>query len=183
MKKLISILLSVVVMFTLSVPAFATEPIQANQQAEIPDGFVLFDSETSFVDDGTGNLIEVTVNEYRRLIAPLAEVGEERIYTFDISNTSLGVVSVVVGTPLTKTVKQKIATIVAQKLGEKIGASFIPGLNVASWIISAIGTANAVFGNNGFRITVSVVYTEYFEHKEGIYLHGWDLSDFDISTY
>lgn len=84
MKKLISILLSVVVMFTLSVPAFATEPIQANQQAEIPDGFVLFDSETSFVDDGTGNLIEVTVNEYRRLIAPLAEVGEERIYTFDI---------------------------------------------------------------------------------------------------
>ena len=51
---------------------FATEPIQANQQAEIPDGFVLFDSETSFVDDGTGNLIEVTVNEYRRLIAPLA---------------------------------------------------------------------------------------------------------------
>ena len=69
MKKLISILLSVVVMFTLSVPAFATEPIQANQQAEIPDGFVLFDSETSFVDDGTGNLIEVTVNEYRRLIA------------------------------------------------------------------------------------------------------------------
>ena len=74
MKKLISILLSVVVMFTLSVPAFATEPIQANQQAEIPDGFVLFDSETSFVDDGTGNLIEVTVNEYRRLIAPLAEL-------------------------------------------------------------------------------------------------------------
>ena len=76
MKKLISILLSVVVMFTLSVPAFATEPIQANQQAEIPDGFVLFDSETSFVDDGTGNLIEVTVNEYRRLIAPLQRSGK-----------------------------------------------------------------------------------------------------------
>lgn len=183
MKKWLSILLSIVIMCTLTVPAFATEPVQSNQQAEIPEGFVLFDSETSLVDDGTGNLVEVTVEEYRSLVVPFSTVGEKRYYTFNISNNALGIASITAGAPLTKAVRQKIANIVAQKLGEKIGANFIPGLNVVSWILGTIGTINACFGNNGFRITVSVVYTEIFENKEGVYHRGWDLSDLTLSTY
>lgn len=187
MKKLLSILLIIAVMFTLSVPAFAVEPVQVNQQTEIPDGFVLFDSETSFIDDGSGNLVEVTVNEYRRPvnsnIALLADVGEERIYTFDISNDALGFPSLAVGVPLTSAMKNKIASIVTQKLGEKVAGALLPGVNVASWVLAAIAATNSLAGNNGFRITISVIYTETFEHKEGIYTWGWDITDCGFSVY
>lgn len=187
MKKILCLLLAIMLVVSVSIPAVANEPVLPSTQNTIPDGYVLYDRETSYVDDGSGNLVEVTTEEYRRpsngLIAPLADVGEERIYTFQISNTALGVTSLVTGAPIPKAAKDALAKIVAKKLGEKIGAALIPGLNLASFFIAAFATINDLVGNEGFEVTVYVEYTEYFEHKEGIYTHGWDITDWDFGTY
>lgn len=178
-------------MSTLSVSVFAAESVQANQQAEIPDGFFYSTVKLPLLIMEPELLLRYTADEYRRPansnIVPLAEVGEERIYTFDISNTALGFSSLVAGPSLSSAMKSKIAFVVAQKLGEKLAGAFIPGITIASWGLAVIAARNAVSGNESFKITVTitltVVYAEYFEHKKGIYAHGWDINDCDFDAY
>ena len=203
-KKMMSLALAVVMCLSLCVPAFAATTQPANSalcvEANIPEGMVLLATDVSIVDDGEGHRGEVTIHEYGkpgstsvleqgqngikpRSMYPEYEVGYEKYFTFQISNEAIGLPSFVAGTPLTSAMKSAISKIVKEKLGEKLAASFIPGLNIASWVLAAIALTNGLCGNKGFQVVVDCVYSETYLHGQGYSLYGWDIKECSFGVY
>ncbi len=191
MKKALALLLVTSISFGSLTPAFAaTNHISSNNTAK--QNQILIKEEKIYVDDGDGNSIEVIVSEYSsnskspRSLSPEYEQGETKSYEFKISNYDLGLPGAsgaVAGQAISKTTKKKIATAVTKVLGEKIGSKFIPGLNLASSILTFISVYNGSLGNDGFIIYVDLEYSSVFIHKEGIYMYGWDITNIDVDTY
>ena len=190
MKKIITVFLALLmVVFIFPVETFAKSFDQEKTHQ------VLTDSEIITVTDDNGNSIDVIFEEYTdyRLsqedvirpqgMYPDYPVGTTKTWTFRISNTSLGVPSLVVGAPVGKTIKDALQKAITKKLGEKIGSSLIPGLNIASWVASAIAAGNAIVGNNGFQATVKGTYSKTYFHRDGYYVYGWSLDSFNLGTY
>lgn len=196
-KKGLAFLLAMIMTMSTGMTAFAASPVSSGN--DIPNGFVLIDEETTLVDDGEGNMVEVTIEEYgkpgsesslnreqnerQRGYIKEYEVGTEKYFVFKISNNAIGFPSLAVGTPLTSAMKKAIANIVKEKLGEKLASQFIPGLNIVSWVLAAIAFGNSVAGNNGFKVSVDCVYRETYLHKEGYYMYGWDITDCSFGVY
>lgn len=68
-----------------------------------------------------------------------------------------------------------MAQIAAKAIAAKSGSNFIPGLNLASWILSAIALANAKSGKLGIQLTAGSKYTETYLHKESYSIYASDL--------
>lgn len=202
--KNISLMLAMVILLTFAGGVFATgtnnHMVLVNQ--DVDDDMVLVNSEVFIVEDEEGNEHEVILEEYVhkddleeykskkdskgiRLdsLIPEYEVGTRKTYVFRISNEALALGGTSVGVPLSSATKDKIVKILAKKLGEKIGKSILPGIAIAGWLASMIGGINAVLGNDGFEISITVEYSSTFIHSQGYYVYGWDLVDFDLSTY
>lgn len=164
---------------------------------------IILTDEMITITDEYGNTYDVYAEEYlevpvsapystetinkneasRSGLHPDYPVGTRRAWNFSISNNQLGVGSLVAGTPLSQSVKNAIANIVTQRLGATIGSAVIPGLNIASWVISAIATINSVCGNNGFTVRVQGVYSSTYINGGGYYMYGWSLESLSLSTY
>lgn len=184
MKKIVSIFLTFVFAASISMTAFAATPDEPYSEK------VLIEHEVETITDDEGNTYEIEMNRYRSMnsintkaINPEHEVGYIDTFEFKVTNNQLGVVSVVGGAPVPKEVKKKIAELVAKKISAKIGASLLPGINVASWVLGGIATINACYGNTGFIATVECEYSSVFIHSQGHDVYGWDLKEIDLGTY
>lgn len=161
--------------------------------AEELDNAELVDYEVIPVELDTGESFEIVFEEYRHdsldesavlfSLSPEHPVGYTTTWNFYVSNLSLGGVSLAAGTPMTKKAKEAIAKVVAKKLGEKVGSSLIPGVNILSWVLSGISYFNERAGNNGFHIAVKGKYGSYYSPKEGYYRYGWDFTKISINPY
>lgn len=209
LKKGLSILLVFVIFSSMGMTAFAATPVAISENSVIlnsgatneREGMVLIGTEVSVVDDGEGHEIEMTIKEYGepgdvslleqsqsdvKLMSgyiPDYEVGHRRSFEFTISNDAIGFPSLAAGTPLTSKMKKAIAKAIAKKMSEKVAAQFIPGVNVASWVLAAIAYGNSKAGNDGFEVVIDCIYAETYLHKEGYYMYGWDIEDCTFGVY
>lgn len=189
-KKLLSVCLALIMVLGTSFSAFAATTNSNNRV--IANSRVITNEDVVYVDDGEGNIVPVTITEniyvsnnngiMPRSFSPTAKVGEKRSYTVKISNEAMGMPSLAAGA-LSFTAKKNAAQIAAKAIAAKLGANFIPGLNVASWILSAAAMANAISGKAGIQLTVGLKYTETYLHKEGYSVYGWSTTSLSVSRY
>lgn len=154
--------------------------------------------ESVYVDDAEGNQVEIIVTEYIReidsfqggnyagikSINPEYPVGEPRRYHFQIRNSVLGSPGVfTAGATLTAAMKKEVAKKIKEIVAKKLGAGFIPGVNIVSAILTIVSWINDEVGNEGFDVNICLKYSSVFIHKEGHYVYGWNITDATIGTY
>lgn len=152
--------------------------------------------ETIQVDDGEGNTVDVTIieNIYSSTsgniavqgLTPTEELGTRKTYTIRISNEAIGAPSFIVGgvdTLLKLGVANKAATIVANAITKKLGANFIPGVNIASWLLGAAAFVNGLCGNKGIAVNLELEYRGIFWHREDRYTYGWYPNGVSVNPY
>lgn len=192
MKKLLSICLAMTMLFATSVSAFATDYNKNNRYNA--NNRVITNEEVIYVEDDEGNVFPVTIIEHINVsnnstitpksFSPEHEIGTTKTYEIKISNQALGAPSSVEGVvKLTNAMKSKAAKAVASALTKKLGSKFIPGLNIASTVLSLVSWGNGQLGNNGFVFSVDLEYSEHYYNKDGYYVYGWDIKSVDLSTY
>ncbi|MDU2565128.1 MAG: hypothetical protein E7C89_00855 [Anaerococcus sp.] len=149
-------------------------------------------TDTITVKDDEGNNVDVIVEEHlisekngisTDSIYKEYPIGTKKTWTFKVSNEQLGIANLAAGAPLNKAAKEKLASLFAKAIGEKIGSAIVPVVGWTAWIISAIGAVNAGVGNNGFMLTVDGVYTKTYINSGGYYMYGWSLKNPSLSTY
>ena len=84
------------------------------------------------------------------------KIGEHRTYSGSLSALA----------------KKKAAKAISAAITKKLGANFIPGLNLVSWILNTVAIANAAAGNKGLEVTIDMKYTEINMHKDGYSVRG-----------
>lgn len=205
LKKSISILLCFVIVFASVSCCFAASTNIDNSTAntcfskDLPPLESFSNTEIIFVDDGEGQLIPIEITEYTAYnvgntfvdtadaslleYSPSTKVGTKKTISVKVSNNALGAPSVASGVLLSEKAKDQLAKIVGKAVSEKIGANFVPGLNFVVWALATTAFANAIFGNQGFNISVSLVYTSNYIEKEGYYIYGWEPRSLTIKTY
>jgi hypothetical protein len=177
--------------FMLVMSIFLTSiPFNKVLATDINNDMVLVNTEVFMVEDDQGNEFEVILEEYEeeygvqsRGMIKEYPIGTRRSYVFKISNTALEIPTFAQGAPISAAAKKKAMSILTTKLGEKLGSSIIPGLNVASWVALGVGLMNDLVGNNGFEFSIGAIYSEDYYNKDGYYVYGWDLDDFSVRTY
>lgn len=199
MKKKLSMLLITIMLFTFlpvkNVLASAQNPDNNIKIGDIEsDNMILIDTDVITIQDDEGNNFDIIVEEYAeqntdeskittRALTPEYKVGTKRTWRFKISNAALGLGGVVAGAPLSSTAKRKLNKAIVKTIGNKIGSAIVPITGWTLWVGAAIGAANTVVGNNGFRVSISGVYTKKYHHSGGYYMYGWKLNKPLITTY
>ena len=149
--------------------------------------------EIVYIEDDDGNLLPVEVIEETELLStdiggisinanPEQPVGSSKTYTIKVSNEAMGLPSLA-GQALSFAARTKAAKAVSKVLTKKLGANFIPGLNVVTFIAACAAMVNARCGNNGISVTVSLKYIKKYMHKEGHYVYGWDIKSVKVKPY
>ena len=110
------------------------------------------------------------------------KIGEHRTYKIKISNEVMGLPLYACGS-LSALAKRKAAKAISAAITKKLGANFIPGLNLVSWILNTVAIANAAAGNKGLEVTIDMKYTEINMHKDGYSVRGWSAEGISIGTY
>lgn len=155
---------------------------------------VAVNEEKMYIDDGSGNVVEVIVKE--TIFAPATrggatvygltpeyDVGETREYEIKIPNSVVGIPSVV-GSTVSLAGKTAIAQAVAEVVTKKLGENFIPGLNLVSWILMTASFLNDfAFGNSGFLVTITLEYVEMYWHREDITTYSWRPDSLSLGVY
>lgn len=114
--------------------------------------------------------------------SPKHRVGETRNYSFKISNSDLGLPSFSISV-LSSAARTKAAKIVAKAIAKRLGASFLPGINIVSTILSGIAWVNDRTGKNGIELKVSLKYTERYYRRDGYYIYGWNITKVSLGRY
>lgn len=113
----------------------------------------------------------------------MPSVGDKKTVSFKLSNSDLGWyggAGFASEWAAKKLIKEGIENAVVKAVGTKL----VPGIGWASFAAMAIGFINeVVLGNDGFEFTVKLEYTEFYFHKEGYYIRGWEVTDIDVSVY
>lgn len=184
-KKIISLSL-------VCIMAFAVFPTSVVCASELKPNAATYALDTKtytekvILDDGIPIDVEVTEETQTPLqtaivpfgYSPKVKVGTVKTFKVRISNASLGFPNVIKG-GITATQKKKFIKAASKAITKKMGASFLPGINFATWLLAAIGAANALANNRGFEIGCKMKYSKTYLHKEGFYLYGWQ----PISAY
>lgn len=148
-------------------------------------------SEEIIVTDDAGNPIKVTLIENAPLnnntnpttrLYQQYPIGYELSYTIKLSNEDLGLPSIV-GGGISYAAKKRASQAAAAAIAAKLGSKFIPGVNLASYILGVGAWANAVTGKAGIMITVYLKYSSVYLNKEGHYYYGWSPTGLSISRY
>lgn len=187
-KKIISLTLAMIMFFRMSLDILAYSNMNV-----INDKKCVVNEETIYIDDEDGNKIPVTITETIYVdpnnteispmdLTPKYKIGETRTYSVKISNEAMGIPSLV-GAYIPNVAKKKAAEIAAKAITSKVGSSLIPGLNIASVILSSAAMANALTGKDGIKITVVMKYKRMFLNHGGYYVYGWGTSTISISRY
>lgn len=191
MKKMIAIILTCALALGMSVNSFAYN--EDPHSMDTPE-FQLcsVDQDVVYVDDGNGNVVEILLEERTYIpidgdVAPadyVAEypIGTRKEYTATITNEQLGF-AWSAGSLLTEGMKTKLSQLAGEAIQKKLTNSLIPGLNLIARIAAGIALVNAVFGNEGFEITVTLEYDEYVSQREGYSIFGWDFRGVSLDTY
>ena len=145
---------------------------------------VAVNEEKMYTDSGSDNVVEVIAKE--TISAPAArggatvhgltpeyDAGETRKYEIKISNSVVGIPSLV-GSTVSLAGKTATAQAVAEAVTKKLGENFIPGLNLVAWILATAAFVNEfAFGNSGFLVTITLEYVEMYWHREDITAYSW----------
>lgn len=193
MKKFISMFLAVAMCMSLCVNfAFASNLEITKNEPELY--LIETNEETIQVDDGEGNLVDVTIieniyssnkNAVTQSLTPTEELGERRSYTIRISNLAMGAPGVVTGVSTLAELKvaEKAAEIVSKAVAAKLGANFLPGVNIASWLLTIVSFVNAACGYNGIEVEIELEYKGIFWHRENRYTYGWYPDGVNVCAY
>lgn len=162
------------------------------------NGMVLVDTDTITIQDNEGNNFDVVVEEYEKLtkkpakavgdISPLSlykehPIGTKKTWVFKISNAQLGVAGIATGVPLSSAAKKKLTDAIVKLIGQKIPSAAVPLLGWTSWVATSAGIVNAAVGNNGFKASISGVYTSTYYNSGGYYVYNWKLNKPQVGTY
>lgn len=191
-KKLTALFLAVVACMNLCAPAFAIDNAiaEATPHVEVTEEII-------YVEDSNGNLVPIILEERTEYpagyakseISPLAyspevPVGTTKTYTVKVSNDSLSDIAMLTaGATISTAVAKEVSKRVANAIAQKIGSKFLPGLNLALTIAGVAAWANMKAGNQGFQLTVTMIYSEYYSQREGYYIYGYDFDSAAISVY
>ncbi len=196
LNRILSMVLAMAMSLTLCVPAFATNDggDWAKENESTGYSFAGRKEEVLLVDDGKGNLVEVTIIEdsfapqsrQRFLMAKSSnQIGDIKKLTFRISNEALGLPSVVTGlSTLTDLgVAREAAEITSKALVEKLGSSFIPAVNFVAWLLGAAAFYNGICGNRGIEVVITLEYRETYWHRENRTVQGWQQKSVSVQPY
>lgn len=194
MKKVISAILCLSMIFSLMAPAFAyCDSIEENESKPFS-----YTTKEIFVpiidDDGIVHEIAVTVcvpngidiSAYGVYPDPNYKVGDITSFSFRIDNAQIQAITDIPGKAgmiVERFAKKGIAEIAATVVGESLAGPLVSGLLLAPAILDVIVDVLLIYGINGFDITVNMVYTEHYIHSGRYYMYGWALDSVKIKTY
>lgn len=187
LKKLFTFGMATIMALGTTMSAFAAEPVNPEDPLA---GKVMVSEERVPVEDEEGNTYYVVISEYvneedvkigTRGIFPEYEVGTEKTFTVEIDNGAIS--GVKTGVKFSAAMLKQIAKIASAEIAKKIGTSWIPGLNVATTILTFIQVGTLIAGKDGVRVTVDLEYSSVYMHKEGHDMYGWDITDASIRVY
>ncbi len=182
MKRIISTILAMSMMFTMGVSAFASGSTDKTNSSEIVNTEVIYVS----LEDGTvipvevEERIEVGVSGYASEDTP--EYGSGKIYTFKIFNEDLQTVGTA-GQLISIATATELGKIVAAGIKAKLGVSVSIVAELASLVANQLAISNAKYGNRGFNITARIEYRSVYYHAGGYWVDCWDLDYVKPSTF
>ena len=187
-KKLTALFLALVMCMTLGVPALAYDYSEQTEERTL----VSVSTDVVQVQTSDGNIynLEVTERIYQiphagmgeRSYIPLEEIGKIREYDFRILNSEM-LSEVVDYVNLSSEAKAELANVAATYISAALGTNLIMGLNLTAAMIGALAAINIIAGEDGFLVTVTMVYSAYYSQREGYYLYGWDFEDVSVSVF
>ena len=196
LNRILSMALVLAMSLTLCVPAFATNDggDWAKENESAGYSFAGRTEEVLLVDDGKGNLVEVTIIEdsfvsqsrQRFLMAKSGnQIGDIKKLTFQISNEALGLPGVVSGASSIKDlgVARQAAEITSNAVSAKLGSSFIPTVNFVAWLLGVAAFVNGLCGNRGIEVIITLEYRETYWHRENCTVQGWQQKSVSVLPY
>ena len=185
MKKIISLLLTFTLLFTMSVSSFAASPTNNRIADEHTTAYV-------YVTDDKGELQKVWVETslYRANRTRSSDGQESGSYqegdqievSVRISNAQLGLGGFV-GEKLSSAAKASLGRLAGNAIASQIGSTIAGGTAVVGLIANAVSLINAAWGNSGFEVTATFEWTHFQHQIQGIDLWDWGLVGVDIDTY
>ncbi|MHB0740382.1 hypothetical protein [Peptostreptococcus stomatis] len=212
-KKIIGVVLASLMLFASTVSSFADsiETVSSNAAEnytfnETGDNFKdldldntyansKYETTTVYVDDDEGNMIPVEVTVETKDIfleegtslmlystTPKHRIGETRKATAYVSNTDMGVPSFG-ATALSYAAKKKAAKLAAKAIAKKLGAQFLPGVGVVSFLLSGFALINDYTGKKGVVFTLYLRYTRAKSNKDEYFTYGWSPYRVTMARY
>lgn len=184
MKKTLSLLLVLTMLFTLCPAAFAASP----KTRELP-----FAGEYVTVSDDEGNVYTVWVEAklYRARTPRSSDgslsdgrysEGDQIELTAKISNDALGVVENI-GDLLNTAMKTKLGKLAASAMSPYVGKTIEAGSTLASVLASAVSSFNIVTDKNGFEVIGTFEWTHFRHQIQGIDLWDWGFVGVRVEGY
>lgn len=184
----LSIVMALVIVITSCPFAFANDGTDVNEITSENSNTEIF-----YVEDDSGKIIPVEVvetteeiiagsNEYSINATPDQPVGATKTITINVSNEAMGLPSVA-GQALSFAARKNAANIVAKAVAKKFGTKLIPGLNVASFVLSCAAIVNGVTGKDGIKVRVYFKYVKKYIQSEGHYVYGWNIVKVKVYPY
>lgn len=184
MKKILSLLLVLTMLFTLCTAAFAASP----KTRELP-----FAGEYVTVSDDEGNVYTVWVEaklhrarNSRSSDGSLSDgrysEGDQIELTAKISNEDLNFMGSA-GATLNAVMKTKLGRLAASAFAPYVGATIEGGSNLVAIIAPLISSYNIKAGNNGFEVIGTFEWTHFQHQIQGIDLWDWGFVGVRVDTY
>ena len=186
MKKIVSLLLALTMLFPLCPAVFADAPNTGERAIPIAGEYV-------YVPDGDGNTCKVWVEGtlYRSprtrssdgsLNDGQYQEGDRVDLTVRISNEDISFAGAV-GSALSFAMKTQLGTLAASAMSPYVGATIEGGATLVSIIAPLVASYNIRAGVNGFEITATFEWTHFQHQIQGIDLWDWGFVGLDIDTY
>lgn len=132
-----------------------------------------------------GNCVTQVVEFNENSVFPIVadpSVGATKSFSVKVSNSTMGLPSLA-GTPLTAAAKKVLKEKTKQKIVAVVGSKFVPGLNIATWVVAAFAYINEKTGKSGVEIYGTMIYRKHESQKEGTITYGWDVKSIKARRY
>lgn len=184
MKKILSFLLVLTMLFTLCPAAFATSP----ESRELPLG-----GEYVTVSDDEGNLytiwVEAKLHRAKNSRSSDGSLSDGRYSEGDqielkavISNDDLNFAGSA-GVALSAAMKTKLGRLASSAFAPYVGATIEGGATLVGIIAPLIAGYNIKSGNNGFYVIGTFEWTHFQHQIQGIDIWDWGFVGVRVETY
>lgn len=186
MKKIVSLLLALTMLFTLCPAAFADSPTTQGTPIQHTGEYVT-------VSDDEGNLYTVWVEStlYPSISTRSSDgamydgqyqEGDRIEVTVRISNGQLDLGDAVAGLVLGSKAKALLGKIAGEAMAEQVG-KYLGTVGTVLAVSSIISRINVDCGNEGFEVTGTFEWTHFQHQIQGIDVWDWGLVGVEVGTY
>lgn len=135
----------------------------------------------SICDDSVVQTVDFSDSSAFPIIAD-PSVGATKSFSVKVSNSMMGVPSYGCST-VTAAGKKVLNAQTKKAIIAKVGSKFIPGLNIATWIVTTLGYINGLTGYNGIEVYGTLIYRKVVLHQQGNVYYGWDIKSLKMRRY